>query len=391
MKAAGGEASGGATSMEPWLDEDDLAVRDLVREFAEREARPQVAAYEARAEDPTPLYRILGDLGLTGIPFPEAVGGAGRPYRSYLLVIEELARAWVALAVGLGVHSLVCDALCRYARPGLQEELLPDLVAGRRFGAYALTEAGSGSDAASLRTTARRTAGGYVLDGRKQFCTRGGEADHLLVMARTGEPGPKGISAFIVDRGTPGFTPTRTEHKMGWRSSPTWELCFEGCEVPAERLLAAEGQGFAIAMSALESGRLGIAAGAVGLAQAALDESVRYARQRDQFGQPIAQFQGIQFMLADMATGVEAGRALYLRTAERKARGIPFATEAAMTKLYCTDVAMRVTTDAVQIHGGYGYLEDYPVERYLREAKALQIVEGTNQIQRMIIGRAITR
>lgn len=376
---------------EPGFDEDDEALRGLVREFVERDARPQVAGYEARAEDPGALYRTMASLGLTGIPFDEAYGGAGRPYRSYLLVIEELARAWLSLAVGLGVHSLVCDAVQRFGHPALREELLPALVAGHHFGAYALTESSSGSDAASLRTTARRGPGGYVLDGRKQFCTRGGEADHLLVMARTGEPGPKGISAFIVDQGTPGLRPTRAENKMGWRSSPTWELVFEACEIPESRRLGEEGQGFAIAMAALESGRLGIAAGAIGLAQAALDASVAYARERDQFGQPIAGFQGIQFMLADMATGIEAGRALYLRTAERKTAGVPFASQAAMTKLFCSDVAMRVTIDAVQIHGGYGYLEDYPVERYMREAKALQIVEGTNQIQRMIIGRALTR
>lgn len=371
------------------LDADDLALRDIVTRFVEREALPAVAGYEQRAEDPSALYRALGELGLTGIPFAEHHGGAGRPYRSYLLVVEHLARAWVGLAVGLGVHTLVCDALQRFGAPPLQEELLPPMLAGERFGAYALTEASSGSDAASLRTRADRVPGGYRLTGRKQFCTRGGEADHLLVMARTGGEGPKGVSAFMVDQGTPGLVPSRVESKMGWRSSPTWELLLEDVGVPEERRLGEEGQGFAVAMAALDAGRLGIAAVSVGLAQAALDAATAYARGRHQFGQPLASFEGLQFLLADMATGIEAGRALYRRAAQVKDAGAPYSAQASMAKLFCSDVAMRVTTDAVQVHGGYGYVEDFPVERYMREAKALQIVEGTNQVQRMIIGRKL--
>jgi alkylation response protein AidB-like acyl-CoA dehydrogenase len=362
---------------------------ELVRSFAEREARPLSVEFEARAEDPAALYRKLGTLGLTGIPFAEKYGGSARPYRSYLILVEELARAWAALAVGLGVHTLVCDAVQRFGDEALRTELLPAMLAGERFGAYALTESSSGSDAASLRTRAVRSGAGYVLTGRKQFCTRGAEADHVLVMARTGGEGPRGVTAFVVDRGSPGFRPSRTEAKMGWRSSPTWELVFEDCEVPEARRLGAEGEGFRVAMAALDAGRLGIAACAIGLAQAALDAAVRFARERDQFGQRVVDFQGIQFMLADMATGIEAGRALYRRAAELKDAGARYSTEASMAKLFCSDVAMRVTTDAVQVHGGYGYVEDYPVERYMREAKALQIVEGTNQIQRMLIGRAL--
>ena len=372
------------------LDDDDRALRDLVRSFVARSVRPVVTEHEEAARDPGALYRTLGELGLTGIPFDEAFGGSGRPYRSYLLVVEELARAWVALAVGLGVHTLVCDALQRFADPALQAELLPALVAGKRFGAYALTESSSGSDAGSLRTRADADGDRYTLSGRKQFCTRGGEADHLLVMARTGADGPRGISAFLVDQGTPGLVPTRVESKMGWRSSPTWELVLEGCAVPVDRRLGTEGEGFPIAMAALDAGRLGIAAVSIGLAQAALDAAVAYARERDQFGQPIAGFQGIQFMLADMATNIEAGRALYRRAAELKDAGAPFSAQASMAKLFCSDTAMAVTTNAVQIFGGYGYVEEYPVERYMREAKALQIVEGTNQVQRMIIGRRLS-
>jgi alkylation response protein AidB-like acyl-CoA dehydrogenase len=370
------------------LDEEELALREVVRAFVEREARPQSVVFEARAEDPTAVYHKLGAMGLAGLPFDGAHGGSDRPYRTYLLTVEELARAWLAVAVGLGVHTLVCDAVQRFGDPALKEELLPDLLAGRRFGAYALTEASSGSDAASLRTRAVRSASGYVLTGRKQFCTRGGEADHLLVMARTGGEGAAGVSAFVVDRGTPGFRPTRTESKMGWSSSPTWELEFEECEVPLSRRLGSEGEGFRVAMAALDAGRLGIAACGVGLAQAAFDAAARFARERDQFGRHIVDFQGIQFMLADMATGIEAGRALYRRACQLKDAGAAYWVQASMAKLFCTDVAMRVTTDAVQIHGGYGYVEDYPVERYMREAKGLQIVEGTNQIQRMIIGRS---
>ncbi|HLI56564.1 MAG TPA: acyl-CoA dehydrogenase family protein, partial [Actinomycetota bacterium] len=229
------------------LDEDDLALRSIARQFARREAAPAVEGYEERAEDPGPLYRKLGELGLTGIPFDEAYGGSGRPYRSYLLVVEELARVWAGLAVGLGVHTLACDAVQRFGSPELKGELLPAMLAGERFGAYALTEASSGSDAAALRTRAEPVDGGYRLSGRKQFCTRGGEADVLLVMARTGGPGPKGISAFLIDRDAPGFVPNRVESKMGWRSSPTWELLLDDCTLPAHRRLAAEGQGFAIA------------------------------------------------------------------------------------------------------------------------------------------------
>lgn len=371
------------------LDDDDRALRDLVRTFAQREVRPLVEAHEAASQDPAGVYAGLAALGVTGIPFAEEHGGAGRPYRSYLLVIEELARVWVAAAVGLGVHTLVCDAVQRFGGHELTGELLPGLLAGERFGAYALTESSSGSDAASLQTRAVPSAGGYRLTGRKHFCTRGGEADVLLVMARTGAAGPKGISAFLVDRGTPGFHPSRVERKMGLRASPTWELLFEECEVPERRRLGAEGTGFTVALTALDSGRLGIAAVAVGLAQAALDAAVTYAQGREQFGRPIADLQGIEFLLADMATGIAAGRALYRHAAALKDAGAPFSTEACMAKLFCTDVAMRVTTDAVQIHGGYGYVEDYPVERYLREAKALQIVEGTNQIQRLVIGRRV--
>lgn len=369
------------------LDPDERELRGLVREFAEKEARRKSIEFEERSEDPLEVYQKLAALGMTGLPFDLEYGGGGQKYRTYLLVIEELARVWVALAVGLGVHTLACDAIERFGSDGLKKELLPGMLAGERLGAYALSEPSSGSDAAALRTRAAKSDGSYRLWGQKQFCTRGGEADHVLVMARTGEEGPRGISAFIVDKGTRGFVPTKAENKMGWRSSPTWELLFEDCDVPATRRVGEEGEGFKVALSALDSGRLGIAACSIGVARAALEAALQFATDREQFGKRILDFQGIQFMLADMATSVEAGRALYRRAAELKDAGVGYSREASMAKLFCSDTAMRVTTDAVQVHGGYGYIEEFPVERYMREAKALQIVEGTNQIQRMLIGR----
>lgn len=372
------------------LTETERDLRDMVREFAERDAGPASIEYENRGEDPAEFYERLGKLGLTGIPFDSEFGGGGESYRTYLLVVEELARVWVSLAIGLGVHTLCSDAIQNFGTEDLKAKLLPEMFAGQKFGAYALSEPSSGSDAASLRTRAEASNGAYKISGQKQFCTRGGEADHVLVMARTSDAGARGISAFIVDRETPGFKPSRTENKMGWRASPTWELVFDDCEVPGFNLLGEEGQGLKIALSELDAGRLGIAACSIGVAQAALDAAIGFAGEREQFGKRISDFEGIQFMLADMATQIEAGRALYRRAAELKDAGASFTREASMAKLFCSDTAMRVTTDAVQIHGGYGYIEEYPVERYMRDAKALQIVEGTNQIQRMIIGRHLT-
>jgi alkylation response protein AidB-like acyl-CoA dehydrogenase len=373
------------------LSETQRELQQVVRDFADREARPASVEFEERAEDPAYFYEQIGKMGLTGIPFDPKYGGGGEPYLTYLLVIEELSRAWVALAIGLSIHTLTCFAIEKFGKEEMRERLLPPMVAGERFGAYALSEPSSGSDAASLRTKAERTKSGYKLTGQKQFISRGGEADHILLMARTGEPGPRGITAFIVDKGTNGFRPSKSESKMGWRSSPTWELVFEDCEIPDENLVGDEGEGFKIALSALDSGRLGIAACSIGVAQAALDSALQFAREREQFGRRIADFEGIQFMLADMATQIEAGRALYRRAAQLKDAGLAYSKEASMAKLFCSDSAMRVTTDAVQIHGGYGYIEEYPVERFMRDAKALQIVEGTNQIQRMIIGRHLTQ
>lgn len=373
------------------LDDEQRALVQMVREFADEVAAPAAAGYEERSEDPAALYKQLAELDLTGIPYPEAYNGLGLPYGTYLMVIEELARAYVGLAIGLSVHTLCAFAINSFGSEELKTDVLARLCSGEWFGAYSLSEPGSGSDAAALTTKATRGDDGYRLSGSKVFCTRGNEADAVLVMARTGNAGAKGVSAFIVEKGTEGFGGSKKEDKMGWRSSPTWMLQLDDVHVPAGRLVGEEGQGFRIALASLDSGRLGIAACSIGLAQAALDEALAFTAEREQFGKPVNQNQGLQFLLADMATGIEAGRALYRHAARLRDAGEDYSVAAAQAKLFCSDVAMRVTTDAVQLHGGYGYITEYPVERFMREAKALQIVEGTNQIQRMVIGRRLTK
>jgi alkylation response protein AidB-like acyl-CoA dehydrogenase len=373
------------------LDDDQRALAQLVREFAQAEAAPAAAEYEKRSEDPAALYAKLAELGLTGIPFPEEFGGGGQPYSTYLLALEELAYAYVALAIGLSVHTLCAFAVNTFGTDQQKKEVLGPLTAGEWFGAYSLSEPHSGSDAAALSTKAVRENGGYRVSGSKVFCTRGAEADVVLLMARTGNEGSQGVTSFLVEKGTRGFSGTKKEDKMGWRSSPTWMLAFDDAFVAESRRLGAEGDGFKIALASLDSGRLGIAACGVGLAQAALDAALEFTMQREQFGRPVAHNEGIQFMLADMSTGIEAGRSLYRHAAALRDAGEEYRLAAAQAKLFCTDLAMRVTTDAVQLHGGYGYITEYPAERYMREAKALQIVEGTNQIQRYVIGRRLTQ
>jgi alkylation response protein AidB-like acyl-CoA dehydrogenase len=371
------------------LDDDQRSLAGMVREFASEVAGPQSVELEAREEDPAALYRQLADLGLTGVPFPEEYGGGGQPYLTYLLVVEEIARTYLSLAIGLSVHTLCAFAIDHFGSDLQKKEMLQRLASGEWFGAYSLSEPGSGSDAASLTTKATRDDDGYRLSGSKVFCTRGAEADVVLVMARTGETGAGGISAFLVPNPTDGFFATKKESKMGWRSSPTWALSFDDAQLPAGSRLGDEGQGFKIALASLDSGRLGIAACSIGLAQGAFDEAVRFTGEREQFGEPLSAHEGIQFMLADMSAQIEAGRRLYRHAAALRDAGQDYSLQAAQAKLFCSDAAMRVTTDAVQLHGGYGYISDYPVERYMREAKGLQIVEGTNQIQRYVIGRKI--
>ncbi|MFI1732508.1 acyl-CoA dehydrogenase family protein [Streptomyces acidicola] len=371
----------------------------LVREIAQREIAPHAAEEEDAGHFPRELFTLLSESGLLGLPYDSEYGGGDQPYEVYLQVLEELAAARLTVGLGVSVHSLSCHALAQYGSKERQAEYLPAMLGGGLLGAYGLSEPSSGSDAASLRTKAVREGGGtsrsseaesggdWVLHGTKAWITHGGIADFYTVMARTGGEGARGITAFLVPGDAEGLSAAVPEKKMGMKGSPTAQIHLDGVRISDDRRIGDEGQGFAIALSALDSGRLGIAACAIGLAQAALDEAVAYASGRLQFGRPIADFQGLRFMLADMATQIEAGRALYLAAARLRDAGRPFSKQAAMAKLHCTDTAMKVTTDAVQVLGGYGYTADFPVERYMREAKVLQIVEGTNQIQRMVIAR----
>ncbi|MEU1302334.1 acyl-CoA dehydrogenase family protein [Streptomyces shenzhenensis] len=371
----------------------------LVREIAHREIAPRAAEEEDAGRFPREVFTLLSESGLLGLPYDAEYGGGDQPYEVYLQVLEELAAARLTVGLGVSVHTLACFALAARGTKEQQAEYLPAMLGGGLLGAYCLSEPSSGSDAASLRTKAVRDDGGtsrasgaerggdWVINGTKAWITHGGVADFYTVLARTGEEGPRGISAFLVPGDAEGLSAAPPEKKMGMKGSPTAQVHFDGVRVSDERRIGEEGQGFGIALSALDSGRLGIAACAIGLAQAALDEAVAYATGRRQFGRPVSDFQGLRFMLADMATQIEAGRALYLTAARLRDAGRPFAKQAAMAKLHCTDTAMRVTTDAVQVLGGYGYTADFPVERYMREAKVLQIVEGTNQIQRMVIAR----
>jgi hypothetical protein len=380
---------------------------DLTRELADKEVRPRADAAERDAVFPREVFRTLGRSGLLGLPYPARWGGGGQPYELYLQVVEELARAWLAVGLGVSVHTLTCLPLAVYGTDEQRDRWLPDMLGGELLGAYCLSEPQSGSDAAALATTAvaekngegeaekgAGEAGGYRIDGVKAWISHAGEADFYTLFARTsgqpeGRDRAKGISCLHVPAATKGVSAAPAEHKMGMRASVTAQMIFDGARVPADHLLGEEGRGFAIALTALDSGRLGIAACATGLAQAALDLAVGYARERHQFGKPIIDFEGLSFMLADMACAVEASRALYLSAARRKDAGEEFGPQAAMAKLLASDTAMKVTTDAVQVLGGYGYVADFPAERYMREAKVLQIVEGTNQIQRLVIARSL--
>jgi len=359
----------------------------LVRDIAQREIAPKAAEEEDAGRFPREVFTLLSESGLLGLPYDAEYGGGDQPYEVYLQVLEELAAARLTVGLGVSVHTLASYALAAYGTKEQQVEHLPAMLGGGLLGAYCLSEPASGSDAASLRTRAVRDGDDWVIAGTKAWITHGGIADFYTVMARTGEEGARGITAFLVPGDAAGLSGALPEKKMGMKGSPTAQVHFDGVRVGDDRRIGDEGQGFAIALAALDSGRLGIAACAIGVAQAALDAAVGYATQRRQFGKPIADFQGLRFMLADMATQIEAGRALYLSAARLRDAGRPFAKQAAMAKLHCTDTAMKVTTDAVQVLGGYGYTADFPVERYMREAKVLQIVEGTNQIQRMVIAR----
>ncbi|QIZ35747.1 acyl-CoA dehydrogenase family protein [Saccharopolyspora sp. ASAGF58] len=363
----------------------------LTREIARAELAPRAVGDEAAEKFPRDAFRLLGESGFLGLPYSEEHGGGGQPYEVYLQVLEELSSAWMTVGVGLSVHTMSCYPLANFGSAEQQSRWLPGMIGGELLGAYALSEPHAGSDAAALNTRAVRQDDSYAVNGAKAWITHGGIADFYTLMARTSDDGPLGISCLLVDAATPGLSAGPPEHKMGLTGSPTTPLYFEDARVPAERLVGSEGQGLKIALSALDSGRLGIAACAVGLAQAALDLAVDYAKQRQQFGRPIIEFQGLEFLLADMAAAVHSARATYLDGARRRDAGLPFGQQASVAKLVATDAAMKVTTDAVQVLGGAGYTRDFPAERYMREAKVLQIFEGTNQIQRMLIARHLAK
>jgi len=363
----------------------------LVREIATEELAPRAAAAEAAGEFPRDVFTLLGEAGVLGMPYPEELGGSGQPYEVYLQALEEIAAAWMSVGVGVAVHILSCHALHRFGTPDQQGELLAPMLAGQLLGAYALSEAQAGSDITGISTRAKIADEGYSLSGAKAWITHGSRADSYTTFARTSDDRTRGLSCFVVPASAPGLTFGQPEQKMGLTGSITTAVYLDAVPVDEHRRVGAAGQGMPIALDALDSGRLGIAACATGLAQAALDVAVDYAKQREQFGRAIAEFQGLQFLLADMAAAVDAARATYLMAARKSDAGRPFTRDAAVAKMVATDAAMRVTTDAVQVLGGYGYTRDFPVERYMREAKVTQIFEGTNQIQKLVIARQLLR
>jgi butyryl-CoA dehydrogenase len=373
------------------LSDEQLALVEAARGAAVDAIGPTVKEDDEAERFRPEIFTKLGAAGLCGVPTPEAWGGLGLGYVEYALVLEEIAKVAPSWAVCVAVNGLPQIILTTFGNEEQRTRFLPGLAAGELLGAFALSEPGSGSDAASLRTTAVRDGDHYVLNGTKFWITHGGYADVYVVMARTGGPGPKGVSAFLVEKGSPGLGYGKKEEKMGLRASPTVELVLENCRVPVANRLGAEGDGFRVAMSALDSGRITIAATSVGLAQAALDCAAAYACERKQFDTAIIDFQGVGFMLADMAARIEAARLLVHKAAWLRDNGHPYAHIAAMAKCVATDSAMAVSTDAVQVLGGYGYTREYPVERLMRDAKVMQIVEGTNQVQRVVIARHLKR
>ncbi|HEX4700878.1 MAG TPA: acyl-CoA dehydrogenase family protein, partial [Pseudonocardiaceae bacterium] len=356
-----------AERMLPTSEAEDLL--KLVREIVTDELAPLASEYEAAERFPREQFRMLGRSGLLSLPYPEEWGGGAQPYEVYLQVLEELATVWLTVGVGLSVHTMSCYPLATFGTPAQRDRWLPDMLAGDRLGAYALSEPNAGSDAAALSARAVRDGDDYLVTGTKAWITHAGVADFYTLMVRTSDDGGHGITCLLAEADTAGMSADAPERKMGMTGSPTAQIRLAKARIPTGRRIGDEGEGLKIALDALNSGRLGIAACAVGLAQGALDEAVRYARQRTQFGRSIIEFQGMEFMLADMAAGVESARATYLDAARRRDRGLPFRRQASIAKLVATDMAMKVTTDAVQVLGGAGYTRDYPVERYMREAK----------------------
>ena len=377
------------------LTEEQNLIRDMVRSFAEAEVAPSARERDEEERfDRALMYDRLAELGLTGIVFPEEYGGAGADYISYAIAVEELSRVCGSTGVTLSAHlSLCANPIYMFGTEAQKQKFLVPLAKGEKMGAFGLTEPSAGSDAGGTKTTATKDGNDWILNGSKIFITNAGEAEIYVVLARSDKSAEKhrGISAYIVEKGTPGFSFGKKEAKMGIRSSPTMELVFDNCRIPGENLLGQEGQGFKVAMKTLDGGRIGIASQALGIAQGALDAAIAYTKEREQFNKPVASFQGVQFQLADMATQVEAARLLIYNAAYRASAGLSYSQESAMAKLFASETAMRVTTQAVQLHGGYGYTREFPVERMMRDAKITEIYEGTSEIQRVVIGAALTK
>ena len=377
------------------LSEEQSLIRGTVREFAESEIGPSAAQRDEEERfDRSLMFDSLAELGLTGIVFPEEYGGAGADYLSYAIAVEELSRVCASTGVTLSAHlSLGANPIYLFGTESQKQQFLVPLATGEKMGAFGLTEPSAGSDAGSTKTTAVRDGDDWLLNGSKIFITNGGEAEIYVVLARTDKDAKKhhGISAFIVEKGTEGFSFGKKEQKLGIRSSPTMEIVFENCRIPADNLLGEVGQGFKVAMKTLDGGRIGIGSQAIGIAQGALEQAVAYAKERKQFDKPIAAFQGISFQLADMATQIEAARLMVYNAAYRASAGLSYSQASAMAKLMASETAMKVSTQAVQILGGYGYSREFPVERMMRDAKITEIYEGTSEIQRLVIGTALTR
>lgn len=375
--------------------EEQNLIRDMVRQFAETEVAPSARLRDEEERfDRALMFDRLSELGLTGIVFPEEYGGGGADYISYAIAVEELSRVCASTGVTLSAHlSLGANPIYLFGSEEQKQQFLAPLARGEKMGAFGLTEPAAGTDAGGTKTTAFKDGNSWVLNGTKIFITNAGEAETYVVFARTDKNAQKhhGISAFIVEKGTPGFSFGKKEAKMGIRSSPTMELVFDNCHIPGGQLLGEEGQGFKIAMKTLDGGRIGIASQALGIAQGALEAAVNYAKERKQFDSPISKFQGVQFQLADMATQIEASRLLVYSAAYKASNGISYSQASAMAKLMASETAMRVTTQAVQILGGYGYTREFPVERMMRDAKITEIYEGTSEVQRMVIGSNLTR
>lgn len=379
--------------MDYQLNEQQIMIRDLARQVAREKIKPRAAEYDEKEEFPWEIMKVLAEADLFGIYIEEKYGGTGGGVLELAIATEELSRACAGTAVCFAASALGTYPIILFGNEEQKKKYLPDLAGGKKLAAFALTEAQAGSDAGNIQTSARKEGDCYVLNGTKQWITNGGEAEIYTVIAMTDKnKGARGASAFIVEKDTPGFTFGKKEKKLGIRASATRELVFTDCKLPEENLIARQGMGFIVAMKTFDSSRPGVAAQAVGIAQGALDLALEYARQRVQFGKPISSFQGIQFMLADMACEIEAARSLVYAACRHIGSGAKnVARESAMAKLFASDVCMKVTTDCVQIFGGYGYMRDYPIEKFMRDAKITQIYEGTNQIQRDIIARHLIR